>query len=142
MKLENILLEKDEEETKQTVTYENLKICDFGSSRKIMRDQYDNVMPFDPIDLKGFVPATPYYMAPEMLDQAPYSHKADIWSCGIIAFILLSGMPPFKGQHDADIAETIRNNSKNGPPMDDMFWKSVSTECKAFVRELLTYDPE
>ena len=120
------------------MTYENLKICDFGSSQKIDRNKS-----FDPINFGGFVPATPYYMAPEMLAGTPYTHKADIWACGIIAYILLYGAPPFKGFDDADIKNTIIGNSVNGPPMDDKFWtdpNQVSNECKAFVKQLLTYD--
>ena len=80
-------------------------------------------------------------MAPEMLEKENYTYKADIWACGIIAYILLYGTPPFKGFDDKDIAKTIRENAKNGPPMVDKFWmEQVSSGCKAFVRQLLTYD--
>jgi len=42
---------------------------------------------------------TPYYIAPEVLD-GKYTHKCDIWSVGVIAFLMLSGNPPFFGKNE------------------------------------------
>ena len=119
--------------------YENLKIVDFGSSR-----QYDtnsnNLITGD--DLEKFSPSTPYYMAPELIGEKPaFNHKVDIWSCGIIAYILLFSNPPYRGKDDQTVRDEIRDKSTS-VPMNDAFWTdgSVSEDCKAFVRKLLTHD--
>ena len=56
--------------------------------------------------LTDFV-GTPYYMAPEVIDRN-YNEKCDIWSCGIILYILLCGLPPFNGKNTQEILEKIK----------------------------------
>jgi calcium-dependent protein kinase len=79
LKLENTLLEKSKD-------LDQIKIIDFGTSQIIDDDEK--------LTLKI---GTPYYIAPEVLSQN-YGFKCDIWSCGVIAYMLLSGTPPFKGE--------------------------------------------
>ena len=50
---------------------------------------------------------TSYYIAPEVL-LGNYDEKCDIWSCGVILYILLSGCPPFNGKNDLEIFEAIK----------------------------------
>ena len=87
IKPENLLL--DSKEGNQ------IKLVDFGSSQVLTKGQM----------LKERV-GTPYYMAPEIL-AGSYNEKCDIWSCGVILFLLLSGETPFDGATDADILSNV-----------------------------------
>ena len=75
-------------------------------------------------------------MAPEVLSGI-FSDKCDIWSCGVILFLLLSGSPPFTGRNEQEIFNKIqqgvfRFSSRN--------WKNVSPEGKDLVKKMLTKD--
>ena len=54
---------------------------------------------------QGF--GTAYYVAPEVMD-GEYTEKCDIWSIGVILFVLLSGTPPFNGPNDEEIMEKVK----------------------------------
>ena len=79
---------------------------------------------------------TPYYIAPEVLNKS-YNERCDIWSAGVILYILLSGYPPFPGKTDRDI---IKNVMKGEYSLDGEEWKYVSDEAKDLVRRMLAYD--
>lgn len=81
LKPENILYESQKHNAL-------LKVVDFGTS-----------MAYDPNVKMNQKLGTPYYIAPEVLSKK-YNEKCDIWSCGVILFILLSGSPPFNGDDD------------------------------------------
>ena len=81
LKPENILLEQNKE-------FDQIKIIDFGTSFVVEGDKK--------LDEKL---GTPYYIAPEVLAKN-YGSKCDIWSCGVIAYITMSGIPPFNGASD------------------------------------------
>jgi len=53
---------------------------------------------------------TPHFVAPEILE-GKYTQACDIWSVGIILYILLCGYPPFRGQNDKEIMEKIKNGN-------------------------------
>jgi calcium-dependent protein kinase len=74
----------------------NLKLIDFGVSCEFIKDT----------KLKETL-GTPYYIAPEVLMQN-YDEKCDVWSAGVILFILLCGYPPFNGDDDDEILETVK----------------------------------
>jgi calcium-dependent protein kinase len=63
-----------------------LKIIDFGTAVKFKNGE----------KLKGLV-GTPYYIAPEVI-RGEYEEKCDVWSCGVILYIMLCGYPPFNGK--------------------------------------------
>ncbi|KAL8272221.1 hypothetical protein Esti_003886 [Eimeria stiedai] len=79
---------------------------------------------------------TAYYIAPEVL-RKKYDEKCDVWSCGVILYILLCGYPPFGGQTDQEILKRVEKG-KYSFEMPD--WGHVSEEAKDLVRKMLTYD--
>ena len=78
------------------------------------------------------------YMAPEVL-KGKYNEKCDIWSCGVICYILLCGYPPFNDKIDTQIIEKIKKADLVFPSEE---WSTVSQEAKDFVRKLLNPDPD
>ena len=79
---------------------------------------------------------TPYYIAPEVLNKN-YNEKCDIWSAGVITYILLCGTPPFNGSSDQEIMKKVREGRFS---LEDRTWKTVSENGKSFIRSLLTYN--
>jgi calcium-dependent protein kinase len=120
LKPENILLEQNKE-------FDQIKIIDFGTS-----------LVFDPSRTLDEKLGTPYYIAPEVLNKN-YDNKCDIWSCGVITYILLSGMPPFNGQSDQEIMKKVRQGSFS---FEDKAWSQISDKCKDFITKLLTYNKD
>jgi len=107
---------------------EKIKVVDFGTS--LVFDESRN------LDEKL---GTAYYIAPEVIKKK-YNEKCDLWSCGVIMYILLSGEPPFndpRADNDAIMkkVEAGKYDIKSG------VWSSTSKEAKDLVKKLLTYDP-
>lgn len=78
-------------------------------------------------------------MAPEIIKNLPYDTKVDIWSLGILAYILFSGQPPFSGKSKQDIF--IQLTSHPISYTDNSAWLKVSREAKSLVKKMLTRDP-
>lgn len=87
LKPENLLLDKGEDP--------KITIIDFGTSAV-----------FDPTKKMSQKFGTPYYIAPEVLKKN-YDEKCDLWSIGVILYILLCGYPPFNGANDKQIIEAV-----------------------------------
>lgn len=104
-----------------------VKIIDFGLSRH------------DDTDLGVMVTkvGTPYYVAPEVLKRE-YTNSCDIWSIGVITYILLCGYPPFYGDSDTQIFESVRVGKFDFPSPE---WDDISQAAKDFVIEMLRKDP-
>lgn len=80
---------------------------------------------------------TPFYVAPQVL-QGKYTYKCDMWSAGVILYILLCGYPPFHGENDAEILARVKVGRYKFNEHD---WKGVSNEAKDLVRKLMAFDP-
>ena len=80
---------------------------------------------------------TSYFIAPEVLNRN-YNEKCDVWSIGVLLFILLCGKPPFWGESDKEIIEKVKTNAIDYREEE---WKNVSEMGKEFVKLLLTVKP-
>lgn len=78
-----------------------------------------------------------YYVAPEVLHRS-YSTEADIWSVGVIVYILLCGSRPFWARTESGIFRAVL---KADPSFDDPPWPLLSSEARDFVKRLLNKDP-
>ncbi|XP_063617006.1 obscurin isoform X2 [Cydia splendana] len=105
---------------------DQLKICDFGLSRKIL---FNKLASLD----YGF----PEYVAPEIANGEGVSYNADMWSTGIITYILLSGHSPFRGINDRETLTRIRDGKWDWH--DEEWWSRLSSECRDFISKLLVY---
>lgn len=80
----------------------------------------------------------PLFMAPEVLKKN-YNEKCDIWACGLILYLMLSGELPFRGRSKEDIIVKILKAEYD---FDSPPWKNVSRDAKAFIRKLLVLEPQ
>lgn len=104
-----------------------IKIIDFGLSRH--DDQFMGIMQTKV--------GTPYYVAPEVLKRQ-YTKSCDIWSIGVITYILLCGYPPFYGDSDTQIFESVKAGRFDFPSPE---WDSISMDAKKFICQLLQLNP-
>ena len=79
------------------------------------------------------------YVAPEILQGKKYGKGVDIWSIGVITYILLCGYPPF---HDDNHNALFRKIRKGSFKFDSPYWDHVSQEAKDMIKEMLDVDPE
>ena len=76
---------------------------------------------------------TPYYIAPEVI-KGDYTEKCDIWSMGVILYVLISGAPPFYGPNDLAILDSVK---KGRYEFDMPVWKTISGDCKDLISKML-----
>ena len=118
LKPENILMDDDKDSLA-------IKIIDWGCAQTIKTS----------VKSKN-ADGTAYYIAPEVL-RGEYNEKCDIWSCGVIFYILLCGYAPFDGEKDEEIHEKILVGEFDFPKED---WSHVSDEAKNLIKKMLTMD--
>eukprot|EP00585_Thalassiosira_rotula_P023846 CAMPEP_0196255038 /NCGR_PEP_ID=MMETSP0913-20130531/55117_1 /TAXON_ID=49265 /ORGANISM="Thalassiosira rotula, Strain GSO102" /LENGTH=429 /DNA_ID=CAMNT_0041542487 /DNA_START=28 /DNA_END=1317 /DNA_ORIENTATION=- len=83
------------------------------------------------------VVGTPYYIAPEVL-KGIYDKSCDLWSMGVISYILLCGYPPFNGANNDGVHAAVQRGRYRFPSAE---WSGTSREAKDFIRRLLQKDP-
>eukprot|EP00934_Nitzschia_sp_Nitz4_P000663 Nitzschia sp. Nitz4//scaffold104_size75438//14107//15694//NITZ4_005652-RA/size75438-snap-gene-0.119-mRNA-1//-1//CDS//3329532374//663//frame0 len=120
LKVENFLLLNDQDDAP-------VKIIDFGLSRF----NHDNIM----TSRVGTV----YYVAPEVLSSSKYTNKCDIWSIGVIAYVLLCGFPPFHGNSEPQTLRLVKEAKVKFP---SPIWDDVSQDAREFIMYLLNRDPD
>ena len=81
---------------------------------------------------------TPSYVAPEVLSGEKYGFEVDIWSCGVLLYVLLCGFPPFYSDNDADLYKLIQSGVYSFP---SPYWDNVSENAKDLIRKMLVVDP-
>ncbi|XP_069481814.1 death-associated protein kinase 1 [Ambystoma mexicanum] len=105
-----------------------IKIIDFGLAHKIdSGTEFKNIF------------GTAEFVAPEIVNYEPLGLDVDMWSIGVITYILLSGASPFLGESKQ---ETLANVSAVNYEFDDEFFSSTSNLAKDFIRRLLVKDPK
>jgi calcium/calmodulin-dependent protein kinase (CaM kinase) II/calcium/calmodulin-dependent protein kinase I len=82
---------------------------------------------------------TPAFIAPEILLGIRYGSKVDIWSCGVIIYMLLGGYPPFQGSNPKDLFRKIRAADY---VFHDKYWTNVSVEAKQLIASMLRVDAD
>eukprot|EP00927_Polykrikos_kofoidii_P073193 TRINITY_DN69264_c0_g1_i1.p1 TRINITY_DN69264_c0_g1~~TRINITY_DN69264_c0_g1_i1.p1 ORF type:complete len:566 (+),score=114.07 TRINITY_DN69264_c0_g1_i1:117-1700(+) len=119
VKPENFLFHSKEPES-------SLKLIDFGLACKFEEGT--------PMHTKA---GTAYYVAPEVL-KGSYDEKCDVWSAGVISFILLCGFPPFSGDDDPQILHRVREGNFEFKSPE---WDTISQGAKNLATQMLTVDP-
>lgn len=122
LKLENLLLSRRKD-------ISAIKLADFGLAKR-----------FGGAAALSTVCGTPQYVAPEIIKGGPateYGPECDLWSAGVILFILLGGYPPFYDESEPRLFEKIRRGTYD---FDDSVWDLISNEAKDLIKTLLVVD--
>jgi len=121
LKPENLLYASDDDDA-------GIKVADFGLA--VLLD--DNT-------LTHTACGTPGYVAPEILRNAWYGIQVDVWSLGVIAYILLCGFPPFYDEDNLRLYEHIKRGVYDYP---SPFWDHVSDTAKDLIDHMLVVNPK
>jgi len=119
LKPENLLVKSLENDTE-------VKIADFGLSKIIDQEK-----------MMQTACGTPGYVAPEVLLAEGYGPEVDMWSIGVITYILLCGFPPFYSESVPEVFEQIMKAEYDYPAE---YWDEISDEAKDFIDHLLVVD--
>ena len=103
-----------------------IKIIDFGTAKIFSKEKKETLLI-----------GSAYYIAPEVLDRN-YTEKCDLWSCGVIMYILLTGRPPFGGNTDMEIMQKIKSGKYD---LTKYPWGIISKEAKDLIKDLLQLNP-
>jgi calcium-dependent protein kinase len=119
LKLENVIFADQ--------TQQRVKLIDFGMS-KILSG----------VCMMNSKLGTPYYVAPEVLEGF-YDKSCDLWSLGVLTYMLLSGEPPFTGK---SVRQVFRRIATCDYSFEQPVWSMISDDAKLFIDALLQKKPE
>uniref|UniRef100_A0A2P2MYD2 Protein kinase domain-containing protein n=1 Tax=Rhizophora mucronata TaxID=61149 RepID=A0A2P2MYD2_RHIMU len=105
----------------------SVKLADFGSAAAVAVEG----------ETMSSVVGTPYYVAPEVLAGMEYGEKVDVWSAGVVLYIMLAGFPPFHGETAVEIFGAVLRGNLRFPPRA---FHSVSSGLKELLRRMLCKD--
>lgn len=128
LKLENVMVKSSFVDANNEMNV-NIKVTDFGLAvRKQGRSEA----------MLQTTCGTPIYMAPEVISAHDYSQQCDIWSIGVIMYLLLCGEPPFVASSEEKLFELIRKGELR---FEAAVWDSVSDAAKSVLKQLMKVDP-
>ncbi|XP_016002883.2 serine/threonine-protein kinase 33 isoform X3 [Rousettus aegyptiacus] len=128
LKLENMLVKSSFIDDNNEMNL-NIKVTDFGLAvKKHGRSEA----------MLQTTCGTPIYMAPEVINAHDYSQQCDIWSIGVIMYILFCGEPPFLASSEEKLFELIRKGELH---FDGQVWDSISDSAKSVLKQLMKVDP-
>ena len=107
--------------------FPRIKICDFGTSLMVEKG-----------GIQKKIVGSSYYIAPEVLKNN-YNEKCDIWSCGVILYILLSGKPPFNGDDDNEVMANVTTGQYD---LHCAPFNRISNSAKDLIKKLLIMDKD
>lgn len=123
LKPENLLLSTNDERA-------IIKLTDFGFAKEVTQGLQTPCY-------------TPYYVAPEVLGSEKYDASCDIWSLGVIMYILCCGYPPFYSRNGQPISPGMKRRIKAGDYVfPDNEWAGVSQDAKDLIKEMLLTTPD
>merc|ERR1712060_818399 len=86
---------------------------------------------------------TPNYAAPEVLKRQRYGTQSDLWSAGVVLYIMLVGYPPFYDENENDNFSKLFEKIKKGKyQMPSPYWDNITDDAKDLVHKLLQTDPK
>lgn len=127
LKLENIMVLGTESGNPQDLM---IKVIDFGMSKLSQSNKKINLSTYC---------GTIDFIAPEVFEGKFYDQSCDLWSIGVIAYFMLSGMPPFLGQNDIEIEQKIITCNYD---YDNEVWQSISKQAQRWIGKMLELEPK
>jgi len=106
-----------------------IKITDFGASKSFGNSTMMTMV------------GSPLYVAPEILLSQPYDQAVDIWSIGVITYMMLCGWTPFQTENNQPEQQIFANILSGQFSFPSPEWDNIPDECKDFIRQILVLDP-
>ena len=125
IKPENILVQNDNKKGNDSIDEIQIKLIDFGASNFFKENEK--------LTLKV---GSPYYIAPEVLNKS-YNEKCDIWSAGVVLYVMLTGNFPFVGKTSQKLFESIKTGKYKDTGKE---WEAISKEAKDLIKKMLQLD--